>query len=60
MRILERFYTEAVVMGLLIGLTVVLLQIWLGSAQFSLRLVGLLVAGGLLCVVQYGLGRVRR
>jgi hypothetical protein len=57
---LERFYTEAVVMGLLIGLTVVLLQIWLGSAQFSLRLVGLLVAGGLLCVVQYGLGRVRR
>lgn len=47
-------------MGLLIGLTVVLLQIWLGSAQFSLRLVGLLVAGGLLCVVQYGLGRVRR
>jgi len=55
----ERFYVEAVVMGLLIGLAVLLLQSWLGAAAPAVRLLALLVAGGLLCLIQYGMARLR-
>lgn len=47
-------------MGLLIGLTVVVLQSWLGAAQLPARLVGLLAVGGLLCLVQYGMTQLRK
>lgn len=57
---LKRVDLEAIVMGLLIGLTVVLLQLWLGAAELPLRVLALLVAGGLLCLVQYGMAKLRK
>ena len=57
---LKRVDLEAVLMGLLIGLTVVVLQMWLGQAGVLARALALLAAGGLLCLVQYGLERFRK
>lgn len=57
---LKRVDLEAVVMGLLIGLTVVGLQTWLDEAGLLTRGAALLVAGGLLCLIQYALVRLRR
>ncbi len=57
---LKRFDVEAVVMGLLIGLTVMLLQLWLGAAQMPARVLALLAAGGLLCLIQYAMSRLRK
>lgn len=56
---LKRVDLEAVLMGLLIGLTVVALQAWLGQAGMLVRALALLAAGALLCLIQYGLGRMR-
>ena len=56
----ERVYIEAVVMGLCIGLAAMLLDYLVGYSSWRLRIVGLLLVGGALCVFQYQLGRFRR
>jgi hypothetical protein len=57
---MDRVYVEALVMGLLIGATVLILQGVLGGTRWPTRLSVLLAAGLLLCLVQYAIGRLRR
>ncbi len=59
-RILERFYIEAIIMGLCIGLAALLINGWVGEASWPARIAALLVIGGGLCLMQYGLVRARR
>jgi hypothetical protein len=56
----KRFYGEAVTMGLGIALGAILLDRWVGEAGWLARISALLVVGGLLCLAQYGLLRLRR
>jgi hypothetical protein len=56
---LDRIYIEALIMGLCIGLAALLLNWWVGDASWRPRALALLVVGGLLCVIQYGLARAR-
>ena len=46
-------------MGLCIGFATLLLNWWVGDANWRPRLLALLVIGGLLCMLQYGLTRIR-
>jgi hypothetical protein len=59
-RILERAYIEALVVGLCIGLAALLIDEWVGDAGWLTRIVALLVVGGLLCLVQFGITRLWR
>ena len=56
---MNRFYIEGLIMGLGIGFATLLLNWWVGDANWPPRLLALLVIGGLLCMLQYGLTRIR-
>jgi putative flippase GtrA len=53
----RRFYFEAVVIGLGIGVAALSLDQLVGEAGWFVRVASLLIVGGLLCLVQYGLKR---
>lgn len=57
---MERFYLEAFAMGLLIGIAALLINTWVGDASWPRRVVALVAVGGLLCLVQFAMARVRR
>ncbi|NJN18284.1 MAG: hypothetical protein HC822_19520 [Oscillochloris sp.] len=57
---MERFYLEALIMGLLICVAVIGLQSLLGEASGMIRFVALVIVGALLCGIQYGIGRSKR
>lgn len=59
-RLVERVYLEAFVMGLCIGLAALLIDRWVGEAGWPPRVLALLLVGGLLCLIQYGMVRARR
>lgn len=54
-----RIYLEACIVGVSIALTVLLLRAWLGESSTVIRFGALLIAGGALCGLQYGLSRWR-
>jgi hypothetical protein len=56
----RRIYLEALVIGLSIGGSALVLDRLVGDASLLVRVVSLIVVGGLLCLVQYGLTRTRR
>ncbi|NTU78321.1 MAG: hypothetical protein HGA45_02775 [Chloroflexales bacterium] len=58
-QILQRIYIEALVMGLCIGLAALLLNWWVGDSGWRSRALALIIVGGVLCVIQYGITRAR-
>lgn len=52
---MDRLSLDAVIMGLVIGLSAVLLEQLAGEVSWPLRIIALLVVGLTLCAVQYGL-----
>lgn len=59
-QVVERVYIEALVMGLCIGIAAVLLNYWLNDNSWRLRLFALFSVGAGLCLLQYGIARLRR
>lgn len=57
---LERAYLEAIVMGLCIGLSALLINRWVGDSSWPVRILTLLLVGGVLCLIQFGIVRARR
>lgn len=57
---MERVYVEAVIMGLCIGVAALLLDQWIGYRSWNMRIATLVLVGGALCLLQYGLARLRR
>lgn len=57
---LERVYIEALIVGLCIGVAALLLDYWVGYSSWRLRIALLVLVGGALCLLQYGLGRLWR
>jgi hypothetical protein len=55
----RRIYFEAVVIGLGVGTAALSLEQLVGEANWLVRVTSLLIVGGLLCLVQYGLKRTR-
>lgn len=55
----RRIYFEAVVIGVGVGAAALSLDQLVGEADWLIRVVSLLIIGGLLCLVQYGLKRTR-
>jgi hypothetical protein len=56
----DRLSLDAVIMGLVIGLSAVLLENLAGEASWLVRIIALLVVGLILCAAQYALIRWRR
>ncbi len=56
----EPVYLKAIIMGLCIGVVAMLLDLWVGERGWRARGAALLLAGGLLCLLQYGLIHFRR
>jgi hypothetical protein len=56
----ERVYIEALVMGLCIGVAAILLNSWLNDNSWPVRLFALFGVGAALCLLQYGIARLRR
>lgn len=56
----QRIYFEALVIGLSIGGAALALDRLVGDAGWLTRVASLLLAGGLLCLVQYVLTRTRQ
>jgi hypothetical protein len=56
----ERVYLEALLVGLCIGIAAILLNYWLNDNSWRVRLTALVLVGGGLCLLQYGLSRVLR
>jgi hypothetical protein len=54
----ERVYLEGIVMGLCIGLLALLLDAWIGDRSWRMRITGLVLVGGALCVLQYAVARI--
>lgn len=59
-RRLERVYVEAILIGLCIGLAALALDTWVGDRSWRMRIAGLVVVGGLLCALQYGVVWLRK
>lgn len=55
----RRIYLEALVIGLSIGGSALALDRLVGDASLLVRVVSLILVGGLLCLVQYWLTRTR-
>ncbi|MEI8166142.1 MAG: hypothetical protein WCG26_07180 [Chloroflexales bacterium] len=56
---MDRSYIEALLIGLCIGFTALLLNWWVGDASWRPRVMALLAVGWLICMLQYGLARIR-
>lgn len=56
----ERVYIEALVMGLCIGIAATILNSWLNDNSWPVRLLALFGVGAALCLIQYGITRLRR
>ncbi|MFV9505310.1 MAG: hypothetical protein AB4911_12175 [Oscillochloridaceae bacterium umkhey_bin13] len=56
-RFLVRFYVEALIVGIVIGLGALLVEQIAGSAGWGVRLLTLALVGGALCGFQYALRR---
>jgi hypothetical protein len=56
----RRIYLEALVIGLSIGGSALVLDRLVGDASLLVRVASLILVGGLLCLVQYWLTRTRR
>lgn len=59
-RSLNRVLGQAIIIGVLIGLSAMLLQIWVGEAGWLARGAALLLLGGLICWLQFWLLRRHR
>lgn len=56
---MEPVYLKVIILGLCIGVVAMLLELWVGDRGWPARGAALLVAGGILCLLQYGLIRFR-
>jgi hypothetical protein len=56
----DRYSTDAVLMGISIGLGTMLLDRWVSNSGWLIQLAALLLIGTILCAAQYGLMWLRR
>jgi len=56
----EQYSTDAVLIGISIGLGTMLLDTWVGNSGWLIQLAALLLIGTILCAAQYGLIWLRR
>jgi hypothetical protein len=56
----NRLYIDAVMIGLAIGLGAVLLEAWVGTAEWQVRIAAMLGISAILCAAQYWLIKLHR
>lgn len=56
----DRRVIEAVVMGLCIGVAALLIDLWVGDAGWTRRILAFLGVGGLMCLIQLLMSRAGR